>query len=352
MASSRPLYIPDNYTLVLIGTVVLATVLPASGWAATGLQWLTTAAIAALFFLHGAKLSREAIVAGFTHWRLHAMVFACTFVLFPVLGLVLGPVARPLLGETLYLGLLYLCFLPSTVQSAIALTSMARGNVSAAVCAASGSTLLGVFITPFLVGMWVAPAEGEVAILDSVLRIIVQLLVPFVVGHMLRPWVGPLMMKARGLVLAVDRGSILLVVYTAFSAAVLQGLWQQVSVAAVLWLCVISLVLLAVVLWAAGVLGRRAGFGRADIVTMRMAAAQKSMATGVPMAQVLFGASTVGLMVLPLMIYHQLQLMACAILAQRWGRQTDAEQAAAEAARVEAAIQAAEARAQDSESRS
>lgn len=327
MATSRLPYLPDTYTLSLIGTVVLATLLPASGWAATGLQWLTTFAIAALFFLHGAKLSREAIVAGFTHWRLHGLIFAVTFLVFPLMGLALGPVLIPVLGNTLYLGVLYLCFLPSTVQSAIALTSMARGNVSAAVCAASGSTLLGVFITPFLVSLWVAPAESEMSIGSAIGRIVVQLLLPFLVGHLLRPWIAGWMAKSRGLVLFVDRGSILLVVYTAFSAAVLQGLWQQVSWVAVLSLIVLSLVFLAISLAVSGWLGQRAGFSQADIVTMKMAASQKSLASGAPMAQVLFATPLVGMMVLPLMIYHQVQLMTCAVLAQRWGRAADAQAA-------------------------
>lgn len=335
MASSRPPYLPDAYTLSLIGTVVLATLLPATGWAAAGLQWLTTFAIAALFFLHGAKLSREAIVAGFLHWRLHGLVFVVTFVVFPLMGLALGPLLTPLLGATLYLGVLYLCFLPSTVQSAIALTSMGRGNVSAAVCAASGSTLLGVFITPFLVSLWVAPAESDMSIGSAIGRIVVQLLLPFLVGHLLRPWLSGWMAKARGVVLFVDRGSILLVVYTAFSAAVLQGLWQQVSAVAVLALIALSVVLLGVSLTISGWLGRRAGFSRADIVTMKLAASQKSLASGAPMAQVLFAAPVVGLMVLPLMIYHQVQLMICAMLAQRWGRQADAQ--AAQAAQAESA---------------
>lgn len=321
MAWQRPSYIPDNYTLLLAGTVVLATLLPARGAVAVGFEWLTTLAIAALFFLHGAKLSRAAIIAGVGHWRLHGLIFACTFLLFPLLGLALGPVLRPLISEPLYMGVLYLCFLPSTVQSAIALTSMARGNISAAVCAASGSTLLGVFVTPFLVEWWVSSGAGEVAIWESVGRILLQLMLPFFVGHLLRPWLEPVMARSRGLLMVVDRGSILLVIYTAFSAAVLGGLWQQVDVGSIIMLIVLSTALLAIVLAVSGWLGRRFGFDHADRVTIMLAASQKSLASGVPMAQVLFATPVVGMMVLPLMIYHQIQLMVCSVLAQRWGRQ-------------------------------
>ncbi len=225
----------------------------------------------------------------------------------------------------LYLGILYFCFLPSTVQSAIALTSMAKGNISAAVCAASGSTILGVFLTPFLVGIWVAPPEGAVAIWDSVGRILLQLMVPFVIGHLLRPVLLKWMARTGRLLMVVDRGSILLVVYTAFSAAVLQGIWQQVSWGALFALIFISVVFLIIALVVTYVAARALDLNRADQITTMLAGSQKSLASGVPMAQVLFATSAVGMMVLPLMIYHQIQLMVCAVLAQHWGRKTTEE---------------------------
>lgn len=325
----RPAWLPDNYILMLVGTVVLATLLPASGWFAQALRYLTTFAIGLLFFLHGAKLSREAIIAGLLHWRLYIAVFGCTFVLFPVLGVALRPVLGPLVTPELYLGVLFLCFLPSTVQSAIALTSMARGNIPAAVCCASGSTLLGVFVTPLLVGIWVNPVTAEMSAWESVGRIFMQLMLPFLVGHLLRPWLLKVMARSGKLLLVVDRGSILLVVYTAFSAAVLQGLWSIVPISALVGVIVISIVLLVISLFVAYWLGRGMGLDRADQITIMLAASQKSLASGVPMAQVLFAASVVGIMVLPLMIYHQIQLMVCSVIAQRWGDRSALEEAAA-----------------------
>lgn len=148
---SRPRFLPDNFTLALIATVLLATFLPCSGQTAVVFEWVTNIGIGLLFFLHGAKLSRQAIIAGMTHWRLHLLVFACTFVMFPLLGLALKPALSPMVTPELYLGILFLCALPATVQSSIAFTSLARGNVPAAVCSASVSSLLGVFLTPLLV---------------------------------------------------------------------------------------------------------------------------------------------------------------------------------------------------------
>jgi len=324
VARQRPIYIPDNYTLLLLAVVVLATLLPARGIGASILQVITNAAITLLFFLHGMRLSREAIVAGLVHWRLHLIIFSCTFVLFPVLGVAFEPAYLAFVPQQLYQGILYLCFLPSTVQSAIALTSIARGNISAAVCAASSSTIVGVFLTPFLVEAWVAPAEGDLAIWESIARIMLQLVVPFLVGHLLRPILLKWMARTGPLVMLVDRGSILLVVYTAFSAAVLQGIWQQVSAGAVVALMAISLVLLALSLGYTWFVARSLGLNRADQITTMMAGSQKSLASGLPMAQVLFPNPVVGIMVLPLMVYHQIQLMACAVLAQRWGEKSAA----------------------------
>ncbi|MCJ9714268.1 bile acid:sodium symporter, partial [Bordetella hinzii] len=127
-------FLPDRFTLLLITTVIIASLLPAHGQGIEIFGWITNIAVALLFFLHGARLSRDAIVAGITHWRLHLTIFSATFLVFPLLGVILKPVLEPLVTTELYLGILFLCCLPATVQSAIAFTSMARGNVPAAVC--------------------------------------------------------------------------------------------------------------------------------------------------------------------------------------------------------------------------
>ena len=251
MARSR--FLPDNFTLALLGTVAVASVLPASGVAAQALEGLTVAAVALLFFLHGAKLSRDAIVAGLSHWRLHLVVVGATFVLFPLLGWALRPVLQGLVTPGLYTGILYLCVLPATVQSAIAFTAMARGNMPAAICSASASTLLGIVITPVLVGLLLPEAQhtagsAQPDALANIGRIMLQLLVPFVAGHLLRPWIGGFVKRRAAVLKFVDQGSILLVVYTAFSAAVVEGLWQQLPLPALVGLLVVCAVLLALAL--------------------------------------------------------------------------------------------------------
>lgn len=171
---------PDNFTLALLCTVLLASLLPMHGAAAMVLDDVTDVAIAALFFLHGARLPRESIVAGVLHWRLHLTILACTFVLFPLLGLLFKPLDGWLLTPELYIGVLFLCALPSTVQSSIAFTSMARGNVPAAVCSASLSSILGVFLTPLLLALLAGTEGGMHNPVQAIVSIMLQLLVPFV----------------------------------------------------------------------------------------------------------------------------------------------------------------------------
>ncbi|HBF50851.1 MAG TPA: bile acid:sodium symporter, partial [Massilia sp.] len=259
----------EPYTLALLGMVVLASFLPASGEVADILGNVTTFAIGLLFFLHGAKLSREAIVAGLLHWRLHLLVLASTFVMFPLMGLAIKPLALGLLTPDLYLGILFLCVLPSTVQSSIAFTAMARGNVAAAVCSASASNFLGIFLTPLLVGALIVHGAGDAGFgWSQVLSIVEQLLLPFLAGQLLRPWIGAFIDRYKPVLRYVDQGSILLVVYTAFSESVTEGLWQHVSGATLAALLGICALMLAVALGLATWTSRRLGFSKEDEITI------------------------------------------------------------------------------------
>jgi sodium/bile acid cotransporter 7 len=321
MSLSRLL--PDRFTLSLLGVVILASLLPCSGQATVAFSWLTNLAIALLFFLHGAKLSRQAIVAGALHWRLHLLIFLCTFVLFPLLGLALKPLLAPLVSAPLYMGVLYLCALPATVQSAIAFTSLARGNVPAAICSAAASSLFGIFLTPLLVALLLGSQGESGSTLDAIGSITLQLLVPFMAGQLARRWIGDWVARNKNWLKFVDQGSILLVVYGAFSDAVVGGIWQQVPLAALGGLLLVCCILLALVLLCTWQLGKRLGFSAEDRITILFCGSKKSLATGVPMAQVLFAGAGVGMLILPLMLFHQIQLMVCAVLAQRYAQRPE-----------------------------
>lgn len=315
---ARPRFLPDNFMLILLALIVAASVLPVRGVYAGHAATLTNAAIALLFFLHGAKLPLQSVIAGLGHWRLHSLVFACTFLLFPLLAVLLKPVLLPLVGPDLYRGLLYMSALPSTVQSAIAFTSVARGNVPAAICAAATSSLLGVFVTPLLVVLLLGQAGHGLSMGDAVLKIMLQLLLPFVLGQIARPWIGAWVDRNKSWLKHVDQWSIYLVVYTAFSKAVVDGLWSKLPLAQLLLLAAACAGLLFIVLQLTWRLGRRLGFSLEDRITLLFTGSKKSLATGVPMAQVLFAGSAMGAVLLPIMVFHQIQLLVCAVLSKRF----------------------------------
>lgn len=308
---------PDTFTLLLLGTVALASALPAHGTFANIFDGATKIGIALLFFFHGTRLSSQAVLAGITHWRLHLTVAAATWLLFPALGLLVTRLPETAVPADMALGILFLCCLPSTVQSSIAFTSIARGNVPAAICSASLSNLAGVALTPLLVGLLMG-AKGGGASLESIQSIALQLLAPFALGHCLRPWIGQFVESHRKVIGMTDRGSILMVVYGAFSEAVMNGLWTQLSPTALGALVAVDVALLAVVMAATAIAALRLGFSWPDRVTIVFCGSKKSLATGVPIANVLFAGPVVGMMVLPIMLFHQIQLMACAVLARRW----------------------------------
>jgi sodium/bile acid cotransporter 7 len=319
----RPRFLPDNMTLLLFAVVAAASLIPCTGDIALGFDLLTTAMIALLFFMHGAKLSRAAVIAGATHWRLHLTVLLFTFAVFPLIGWLSKPLMLWMLTPELYVGILFLCVLPSTVQSSIAFTSVARGNVSAAVCSASASNLIGIFLTPVLVGFFLASTTISHSSFDAILKIMFQLLLPFVAGQIARPWLANWMERHKGVLKMVDQSSILLVVYVAFSEAVVQGLWRQLPPVMLLSLLAVSAVMLAIMLSLTVFTSRRLGFSKEDEIAAVFCGSKKSLASGVPMAKVLFASHTVGVVLLPLMIFHQLQLMVCAVLAQRYAARDD-----------------------------
>jgi len=306
----------DPYIAAIVGMVCLASVLPVHGTGATVAGYVTTAAIALLFFLHGARLAPSAALAGAWHWRLHVVILASTFLVFPALVLTARALAPHLLTTPLWTGLILLSVLPSTVQSSIAFTSIARGNVPAALCAATASNLLGMLLTPLLAGLLLSSQSGFS--IKAVGDIVVQLLLPFAAGQLARPLIGEWALRNKKLLGMVDRGSILLVVYTAFSEGVTQGIWHQLGLTDLGILLITDAALLAAVLAITTYGSRLLGFSRADEITIVFCGSKKSLASGLPMATVLLAGQSVGLIVMPLMLFHQIQLMVCAWMAKRY----------------------------------
>jgi sodium/bile acid cotransporter 7 len=314
---------PDWYLIFIIAAGALATVLPARGEAAVWLGWLTKFAIAAVFFLHGARLSREAVVRGIVHWRLHLTILAATFALFPALTVGFSLLPAWITPPELAAGLILLGCLPSTIQSSIAFVGIARGNVPAAVASASASNLIGVFLTPLLAGL-LMHAGGAINP-GSFWAIIAQLLLPFVAGQLLRPWIGEVVARHNKRLSLLDRGTIVLIVYVSFSSAVVEGVWSRLSGLDLVRLLVICGVLLAAVLAITAIAARMLVFTKEDEIAIVFCGSKKSLASGAPIAAALLTPAVAGVAMIPLMVFHQIQLMACAVLAQRYAQRPDME---------------------------
>lgn len=310
----------DVFTTGILTSLLLGIVIPCQGSGAVFFDRLTNAAIVLLFFLYGVKLSRKSVVEGLLNWRLQSMVFAFTFVFFPIVIPLLRPVLEPMVGASLFMGLVYVACLPSTVQSSIAFTSVAGGNVPAAVCSASVSSLLGVFLTPFLVSLLFSTSgTGAQVGLDTVLKICYQILLPFIAGQLSQPLLRKWVLGHKTLIGWNDKTTIWLVVYTAFSNATSGGYWSQLEATRLGGLVVACLLILCLTFAATWYSSKLLGFKREDCITIVFCGSKKSLAVGAPMMLAIFGTLDNNLL-LPLMVFHQVQLMLCAHLARLWQR--------------------------------
>jgi solute carrier family 10 (sodium/bile acid cotransporter), member 7 len=309
--------LPDSFTLAILGVVLLSLVLPCRHESAVWVVNGSAIAIALLFFLQGARLSRAAVLAGMLHWRLHLIILTATFAVFPLLGLALSPLSGTLLVPSLYIGLIFLCTLPSTVQASVIFTSIAGGNVAAALCSASLSSILGMVLTPLLIGLLL---QTHGVSLNGLGSIMLHLLLPFLAGQLVQSRIAAWMRRHDRAVRLVDRGSVLLMVYGAFSAATLSGMWSRISLSNLLVLAVVDAALLATMLAGTAFAARGFGLSREDEIAIVFCGSKKSLVTGIPMGNALFAGASLGLVVLPLMVFHQMQLMACATLARRYAR--------------------------------
>lgn len=312
----------DRFTVGIGISVILGLVLPCSGGCAEAFDILTNAAIVLLFYLYGVKLSRESVIAGILNWRLQSMVLLFTFVFFPIIIPLLQPVFEPLVGAALYAGLVYVACLPSTVQSSIAFTSMAGGNIPAAVCSASVSSMLGVFLTPILVGILFShsgAAQADIGI-ATILKICYQILLPFLLGQISRKWLKNWVAAHKPLISWTDQTTIWLVIYTSFSAATVGRYWEQLQALQLGGLILACTVILCITFAATYYCSKAMGFSREDRISIVFCGSKKSLAVGAPMMLAIFGTLDNNLL-LPLMIFHQVQLMACSQLARIWHKQ-------------------------------
>ncbi|MCW0182469.1 MAG: bile acid:sodium symporter [Zavarzinia sp.] len=313
----------DPFLLSLFGMVVLAVLLPEPG--RTGgflhMEWVSSYGIAVVFFLYGLTLAPEKMRAGLMQWRLHLVVVVGTFVLFPLITLGAEKAVTPLFPPEIWAGFFYVAALPSTVSSSVAMTSMAKGNVPGALFNASLSSLIGVFATPALMAWYLSQSGAPALPLGTViLKIVLLVLLPTVIGQMLhRPLVGWATRHA-GLIKLMDRTVILAIVYNSFCDSVESGLWQQHDPAMLVEIAVASVVLFFIVYGVLTIPCKLMHFNREDRIAALFCGSKKSLATGVPLAGIIFGANpALGLIIAPIMIYHFLQLVIVSVIANHHG---------------------------------
>lgn len=314
----------DWFMRGMILAVVIASFLPAIGQSGglLHLDALTDYGIALVFFLHGMGIPSEQMRAGLKNWRMHATIQAFTFIAFPLLFLIFKfSIGQWLLPPMLLLGFFYLSVLPSTISSSVAITGMARGNVPAAIFNATLSSLLGIVLTPLLVSLMIATTGEGLSFSDAVINIATLLLLPFVAGQLLHPRLGAWFARYKKITTIMDKSVILMLVFSSFSDSVAAGLWTDYGVSILLVTLVCTSLLLAIVLWLTTHVARLLKFSTEDEITTVMCGSKKTLAAGVPMAKILFGTHpALGLIVLPIMFYHQIQLIVCSALAQRYAK--------------------------------
>lgn len=317
---------PDWFLIGMALATLLAWQFPDPGAAGGWLhpELLTKAGIALIFFLHGVALSFAALKAGTLRWPLHGVVQTSTFVIFPLLGFVAMALLGDRVAPELRLGFFYLCALPSTVSSSVALTAAARGNVAGALFNATLSNLLGVFLTPLWVAFVLRSSGAAPPLLPVIVDLVKWLVLPLVAGQLSRRALAAWVLRNKAWVNKADRVTILVLVYTSFCDSFKQGVWSGHGWATLVIVLVGAAVLFTIVMLITGGAGRALGFSRADRIAAMFCGSKKTLASGVPMARLIFGAHPgIGLILLPIMIYHPLQLVICGVLAQRWAKRAE-----------------------------
>ena len=311
----------DWFLKGMIAAVVLAFVFPQPGAHGGFLhpEVLNKVGIALVFFLNGLSLSTNSLRQGVTRWQVHLLIQGSTFLVFPLLGLGLMQIGKGWMSPDILLGYFYLCALPSTVSSSVALTVAARGNVPVALFNATLSALIGVVLTP----LWMAWAMGHEGQALDVQPVVIDLLIwvvlPLAAGQLSRPWLTAWASRHKARIQIVDRLTILTLVYTSFSDSVQQGIWTQYGWSVLLQVLVVSSLLFFLIYNFTQFSSRLLRLPVEDQIAAVLCGSKKTLASGVPMASLIFGAHpALGLILIPIMLYHPLQLAVGGFLSQRW----------------------------------
>jgi solute carrier family 10 (sodium/bile acid cotransporter), member 7 len=314
------------FVLLMVAMVGLAWLFPEPG-SRNGplhLVQIGNVGVTFIFFFYGLKLEPAKLLAGLGHWKMHLLIQATTFLIFPLLILVLRAFFYSSESDLLWLGTFYLAALPSTVSSSVVMVSIAGGNISAAIFNASISSLLGIFVTPLWMNIFVSSVPSAPDLSGVILNLCLQVLLPVVVGLALHSRLGFLAARFKNQLRYFDQMIILLIVYRAFCDSFLNRMFEGYSLTELAVLGSLMLMLFFVMLALMQILSVGLGFSREDRITVIFCGSKKSLVQGALMGQVLFPeAAAFGIVLLPLMLYHALQLVAGSILAQQMAKTSE-----------------------------
>ncbi len=310
----------DKFVLSIIGTILIAYFFPQWGAQKSKIpiDTITAIGISLIFFFYGLKLNSTQLIAGLKNWKLHFLVQSATFVMFPLLVLLCRPLIQNEEQETIWLAFFFLAALPSTVSSSVVMVSMAKGNIPAAIFNASISGIIGIAITPLWMGLFVNDAQTDFDFTDIYLKLIIQIILPVVLGLLLQHFLGKFAYKHNRRLTLFDKSIILLIIYKSFSESFNGGIFNAVSLLDIGVVFIGVIVLFGIAFYITGFLSRKLKLNTEDQITVQFCGTKKSLVHGTVFSKILFGnMASVGVILLPLMLFHAIQILLISIVASK-----------------------------------
>ena len=310
----------DKFVLSIIAVIIIAYFFPQWGIENSKIPINTISAIgiSLIFFFYGLKLSPTQLRAGLKNWKLHLLVQGSTFLMFPLLVLIVRPFIQNEEQETIWLAFFFLAALPSTVSSSVVMVSMAKGNIPAAIFNASISGIIGIALTPLWMGLFIDSSQTDFDFTEIYLKLIIQIILPVILGLLLQRFFGEFARKHSSKLTLFDKSIILLIIYKSFAESFYNNIFSAVSFLDLLFLFIGVVILFALAFWLTGFISRKLHMNKEDQITAQFCGTKKSLVHGTVFSKILFGnMATIGIMLLPLMLFHATQILVISIIASR-----------------------------------
>ena len=310
----------DKFVLSIIVVIIIAYFFPEWGIENSKIPINTISAIgiSLIFFFYGLKLSPTQLRAGLKNWKLHLLVQGSTFLMFPLLVLILRPFIQNEEQETIWLAFFFLAALPSTVSSSVVMVSMAKGNIPAAIFNASISGIIGIALTPLWMGLFIDNSQTDFDFTEIYLKLIIQIILPVIFGLLLQRFFGEFARKHSSKLTLFDKSIILLIIYKSFAESFYNNIFSAVSLLDLLYLFIGVVVLFGLAFWLTGFIARKLHMNKEDQITAQFCGTKKSLVHGTVFSKIIFGnMATIGIMLLPLMLFHATQILVISVVASK-----------------------------------